>query len=675
MKANLISLTAAVMLLLAFALTAGFTIWNSQRDRHFTEVYQSEQRVSQLYETASALAKQTELLTLLWIATGQEDYRSQLFNSVAEFTQTLEMIQHSGRPEDEDFAIWAQQYFGDVGEPFLQLESNDGEAVAEAMRKYREAYVGLYQSLNNGPFPQPRLLAALTDPSSTTDPYALANPASAIMLVEAADRAARARKAMSDNESAEALFVRVTPVLYIADALITVMLLFTALHFSRRAARTLSENRQLKLLSTTDVLTQIGNRRGFEEALKRHTSSSDGPATALVMLDLDDFKMVNDTFGHARGDSVLATFARKLKDMSLPDAEHFRVGGDEFAVLLPGIDARAARQLADRVRLAVAGRIAPGITVSAGVSDTELAANDELLLRQQADAALYEAKLRGRNLSISYERCTGTAPVFPAARLQAVRRLLEEGRISPVFQPIWDLGTSAVFGYEGLSRPHPDYELAGPEQAFEIAEKFGRASELDRLCRGHLLAAAVGLPADVRVFINLSPYSLADQSFSAERLLSEISDAGLAVDRVVFEITEKSSVPAAVIAERVKELRDSGVQVALDDVGAGNNGLEILRTVAVDFVKIDHSIISAAATSVAGRAALMALLAFSSECGASVVAEGIEDEATFELVRRLSANTALKGTPGLIHGVQGYLLGLPEPVSVGMSALHRASAA
>jgi EAL domain-containing protein (putative c-di-GMP-specific phosphodiesterase class I) len=332
-------------------------------------------------------------------------------------------------------------------------------------------------------------------------------------------------------------------------------------------------------------------------------------------------------------------------------------------MLVHGLDAAASLELAENVRRSAAGDLESGVTVTAGIAMMNPTNRDVSLLQQMADAALYEGKMQGRNASVLYSDDHDASPVFPAAKLHAVRLLLEEGRIEPVFQPIWNIHTNSLFGYEGLSRPHADYGLDGPQEAFDIAEKFGHAADLDRLCRNHLLEAAKQLPQDARLFLNLSPYSLTQQSFSPASLVQEVEAAGLETKRIVFEITEKSSVPTATVAEAVEAIQREGFAVALDDVGAGNNGLEMLRKVPVDFIKIDRAVIVSAQGNSMGGAALMAILAFASESGAMVVAEGIEDVEMLSTVRRFAGNTSLVGKPGLIQAVQGFMFGMPLPAA------------
>jgi EAL domain-containing protein (putative c-di-GMP-specific phosphodiesterase class I) len=144
-------------------------------------------------------------------------------------------------------------------------------------------------------------------------------------------------------------------------------------------------------------------------------------------------------------------------------------------------------------------------------------------------------------------------------------------------------------------------------------------------------------------------------------LLRELKAANISRSRVVFEVTERSSVAVDVISEAVAELRAHGFAVGLDDVGSGNSGLELMSKVPFDYVKIDRSVMVSATKGASSRAALMAILAFAAESGAVVIAEGIEDPEMFGLVREVAAATRLRGNPGLIHGVQGFLFGLPRP--------------
>jgi diguanylate cyclase (GGDEF)-like protein len=676
LKANIVSGLASVALIAIFIGTAVLTLWSARSVRIHHHEANEAKAMSLVFAGAAHNAQEAERYIGLWNSTGNPAYLLEQRRAQDDFTESLARIATSRRAEDQAFSEWATLHFGAMSLIFDQLQEQPAPAFEDILRQYFVEYRSLYSSIVNGEIGDPSIARQLIDPTEVSDPALLtANPVTVIMDFKVAERDRAAISAANAVSSSEDHFRELAPGLYIAGTLLAVALLGITISFGRREARTTATNAQLRRLSTTDALTHLGNRRGFEEATKRLADAPDGVPVSLLMIDLDEFKVANDTFGHARGDAILTAFARLLSFHAPPGASRFRVGGDEFAVLLHGLDASATMALAHRVRRAALAELGSGVTVTAGVAMLDAADHDEALLIQRADAALYEGKLRGRNMAVLYDQEASPTPVFAAAKLHAVRQLLDEGRIDPVFQPIWDIHSNSLFGYEGLSRPNSDYGLSGPQEAFDIAEQFGHAADLDRLCRNHLLAAVSELPPDVRLFLNLSPYSLTHQSFSARNLVEEVESAGVPRGRVVFEITEKSQVSTEAIADAVALLRAEGVSVALDDVGAGNNGLEMLRKVKFDFVKVDRAVICAAAADGMGRAALMAILAFASESDAMVVAEGIEDAAMFETVRRIAGQTALKGKPGLIHGVQGFMFGMPLPATETARELPKALAA
>ncbi|MEO8540606.1 MAG: bifunctional diguanylate cyclase/phosphodiesterase [bacterium] len=664
MKANLISGVAAVALIAIFVGSAFLTLSSVASMQRNQDKKDAAVAMSALFDKASAEAQEAERYIGLFNSTGDAAYLLEQQRAQASFGESLAQFANSPKAEDREFAVWANDHFGAMSAIFDRLHEEPPPAFEELLQQYFYVYGALYASVAAGDIGDPAIAAELINPDGITNPAELtANPVTIIMAAKVRESDQVAAAATTETDRAETRFRQTAPILYTVGTVLALALLGITIRFGRREASSAAENAQLRRLSTTDALTQLGNRRGFEEATKRLVDSPMELPVSLVMLDLDEFKVVNDTFGHARGDAILSKFAALISQIAPPGASRFRVGGDEFAVILHGLDAGASLRFAERVRRAAMNDLGNGVTVTAGVAILDAEDPDLALLQQKADAALYEGKLRGRNTAVLYDHEGSATPVFPAVKLHAVRLLLEEGRIDAVFQPIWDIRTSALFGYEGLSRPHADYGLSGPQEAFDIAEQFGHAADLDRLCRNHLLAAAHDLPPKVRLFINLSPYSLTHQSFSASALVQEIIAAGIEPARVVFEITEKSQIGTESIAEAVSLLRAEGLSVALDDVGAGNNGLEMLRKVPFDFVKIDRDVIVAAATDGMGRAAVMAILAFASESGAIVVAEGVEDANMFSTVRTIANQTALKGKPGLIHGVQGFMFGMPLPAS------------
>jgi diguanylate cyclase (GGDEF)-like protein len=669
LRGSVLSTLAAVALIAVIGMLGVVTYWHHRVDTENTADVLEARRMSALYTQANDAARRAELLISVGNATGDPQYLAQQAEVQVEINETFGAISNSPGREDRRFGDWANLYIMPIVELFARLREDPSPPFEELVAQYGVDYAALYASVKAGDLGDPGLAGYLVDPEAVDgDPARLPNPMTIITRIKAEERAAAADATLAATESKEEVALLVTQILYGVGVFLVLGLVVATIRFGRSEARTVAENDQLRRISTTDPLTGLGNRRAFEEAIERVGASTAGGAAALVMMDLDEFKIVNDTFGHGRGDAVLSKFAGLLSKLAPPGVSRFRIGGDEFALIVHGTESAEAFYLAERVRLQAMEFMGNEVTVSAGVAVLDLVDRDVALLAQRADAALYEAKLRGRNLTMLYHQSEGSVPVFPAAKLQAVRLLLQEGRIDPVFQPIWQLHSRALLGYEGLSRPHPDYDLDGPQQAFDIAEQFGHAAELDALCRHHLLDAAKELPAEGLLFINISPYTLTHQSFSPMTLLRELKAANVSRSRVVFEVTERSSVPIDVISEAVAELRSHGFAVALDDVGSGHNGLELMSKAAFDYVKIDRSVMLSATKGASSRAALMAILAFATESGAVVIAEGIEDEAMFDLVRDVAASTQLRGNPGLIHGVQGFLFGLPLPAEEATTA-------
>ena len=183
------------------------------------------------------------------------------------------------------------------------------------------------------------------------------------------------------------------------------------------------------------------------------------------------------------------------------------------------------------------------------------------------------------------------------------------------YQPIWLADASAVLGFEGLARPAPDRGINGPGEAFDVAGSIGRTVELDDLCRRAVLAGAADLPPDALLFVNVAPQSLDGQRLAGDALAAEVRAAGLEPERVVLEITERFDGRIDRIVAEATRLRALGFKLALDDVGAGNSGLQMMRELELDFVKIDRMVLVRAVTDVTARAVLVSVIAFARETG------------------------------------------------------------
>jgi EAL domain-containing protein (putative c-di-GMP-specific phosphodiesterase class I) len=244
--------------------------------------------------------------------------------------------------------------------------------------------------------------------------------------------------------------------------------------------------------------------------------------------------------------------------------------------------------------------------------------------------------------------------VIGADKRAVVRRLIDEGRVTTAYQPIWDISKETLLGVEALARPHADYGLSGPAEAFDIAEQMGRVHDLDVLCVKSALAGAPDLPEDALLFVNLCPRTLDLDADENDWLRLAVEHAGFSAERVVIEITERFGGRAASIVKCLQHLRSQGFKIAVDDVGTGNSGLAILSQVRAEFVKLDRSIVAAATTDPGARAMLMAVATYARQTDAFVIAEGIEDDETLEFLHGIDELDA-----ALIQGGQGYGLGHP----------------
>jgi diguanylate cyclase (GGDEF)-like protein len=420
--------------------------------------------------------------------------------------------------------------------------------------------------------------------------------------------------------------------------------------------RLMEDHRSALQRATRDGLTNLQNLRAFEGDLENAVASVARHRTALTIavFDIDDFKFLNDRYGHPHGDTLLVRVAELLHQGRAEDRA-YRVGGDEFAVILPHTDPDGGRVLAERL---VRQLRDVGVNVSIGLASTRPGHHADGL-RAEADAALYEVKRRGGGLVTHYEDIRDEVAITDASKKRAVRRLLDEKSLSTVYQPIWDLEDGRLVGIEALSRPDVAYGLDGPAEAVDVAEQLGLVHGLDVLFATSALDSAPTLPEGAKLFLNLCPQTLDIDAYGDDWLIDAVERNGLAPSDVVVEITERFGGRIASVIKSLHRLREQGFGLALDDVGTGNSGLEILRKVSPDFVKLDRSIVAAAEADSTARAVMLAIASFAHQTDAFVIAEGIEDDATLDFLRRIDSSELWSGT--VIQGGQGFRLGRPEP--------------
>jgi len=460
--------------------------------------------------------------------------------------------------------------------------------------------------------------------------------------------------------SGQARLVEVATIVVFALGLLLLALCVSVLRaYQRRADEaTRTQLAQLGHAALTDHLTELGNHRAYQEEYYREVSRARRhrePLT-LALIDVDEFKVVNDQNGHVHGDLVLTAVASLLRGGRVEDRA-YRLGGDEFALLLPHIGLGNAMVVLERLRGDVQRNLC-ATTVSVGVATLMPDETGADTLQEQADAALCEAKRRGRNAVVTFEEIRESASILSSATAHALRHLLVERRVAVAFQPIWDVNRGEILAFEALTRPDPHYGFAGPQEAFDTAERIGRAHDLDALCRAAILSRAAELPPDALLFLNISPQTLDLDLLAGAALVDAVAAAGLTPARVVLELTERSMARLSVVVREATRLRALGFKLALDDTGAGNAGLEMLSQLPVDYVKIDRAVLVKALGDKAARAVLAGIIAIAREMDTYVIAEGIEDMALLDLARH--AGVPNGDRPTGVQGVQGYLLGRPS---------------
>ncbi len=416
---------------------------------------------------------------------------------------------------------------------------------------------------------------------------------------------------------------------------------------------------QARVDALLDPISGLGNHRAFQEELHRQIEDAarHQHPLALAIIDLDDLKRVNDEHGHVGGDQLLASVGRLLVGSSRSADRGFRIGGDEFALLLPHADAQAAHTVLRRILAsAVSAETTYGraFSFSCGVSAYPSPSPDGRQLLANADAALYWAKRHGRTDVQVYdpERHASADDGRSTHELaQAVDRVVAKRAISPVFQPIFDVASGRPVGFEGLVRPTEEAGFRDATALFTAAELADRTVELDMLAITTIAAGIRDDLGDAYLSVNVSPRSLETDQFRVTELVSLIGGHDLTPDRVVLELTERETIEDMdQLRENLEACRAAGFRIAADDVGAGNAGLQLLSEIEFDIVKIDLSLVRGGVLRDSAVTVLRAIQEIAARSHAAVVAEGIETVEQLDVIRKLK-----------IASGQGYLLAAPTP--------------
>ncbi|WP_025037417.1 bifunctional diguanylate cyclase/phosphodiesterase [Bradyrhizobium sp. DOA9] len=409
-----------------------------------------------------------------------------------------------------------------------------------------------------------------------------------------------------------------------------------------------------------DALTSLPNRVLFHEQLEqglRHTKSGD--QLAVLCLDLDHFKDINDSLGHPIGDALLKEVGRRLKATVGEQDTVARLGGDEFAVVQIGRSEEiAARSLAGRLVEVISApyqiddhQIVIGVSIGISLSPQDGSNPDELL--KNADLALYRAKADGRGTYRFFE--TGMDARAQARRLleMDLRAALQRDEFQVYYQPIREVASGRVVAFEALLRwNHPQRGLIAPISFIPLAEETGLIVQLGEFVLRSACADAASWPDDVDVAVNLSPVQ-----FKSPNLIAAVTEAlarsGIGARRLELEITESVLLQnSEATLTTLHELRAMGVRISLDDFGTGYSSLSYLRSFPFDKIKIDRSFVSELATREDSMAIIRAVTGLGRSLGIVTTAEGVENDAQLELLRREGCTQA-----------QGYLFSKPRPAS------------
>ncbi|GAA0428048.1 hypothetical protein Aca07nite_34660 [Actinoplanes capillaceus] len=420
-----------------------------------------------------------------------------------------------------------------------------------------------------------------------------------------------------------------------------------------------------------DPLTGLANRRRlYEHADRLFRSTAHTGLFALLLIDLNHFKEVNDTLGHAAGDEVLRQVAGRLRDAAAPGDLVARLGGDEFAVLLTALPTpalaghRATGMLAaldagievEGMQLTV--EAAGGIALAAGTGSVE-----ELMRR--ADIAMYQAKRAGEP-TVVYAHARDTADLDRLVLTGELRRAVAEHEFTVDFQPIVDLGSGEVVAAEALARwRHPQQGNLTPVQFLETVERSGQLPAFaDAVLEQSLLALQTWREAgfDLPVAVNVSPRSLLDPTFPAA-VLARLSRHDVPANRLVLELTETLTVSQLDVVERtLAELRNAGVKLAIDDFGTGVSSLSVLSRIPVHQLKIDREFVAGVETSTEAAAVIRTTVDLARNLHLTVVAEGVESEPQRHALWQLGCTAG-----------QGHLFARPYSAVRFLSVLRRGS--
>lgn len=434
-------------------------------------------------------------------------------------------------------------------------------------------------------------------------------------------------------------------------------------------ARAQTAERRAQQLAYQDVLTDLPNRRALSENLAGLRFLAPERAVALLVLDLDHFKAVNDVHGHHAGDELLERVAECVTEIVAGIGTAYRLGGDEFAITLDldRTDSEIPEALAQRIVTKLAAPfwidgLVHHIGGSIGISLYPRDATDSETLMRRADIALYQAKASGRSRFRMFERAMDAEIVRRSVLEQEFRRDLNQRAFRPHYQPIVHLESGDVTGFEMLARwERDDGTEVGPCEFIPIAEECGLVGELMLNLLEQACVDATEWGPDLTLSINVSPTQFKDRWLS-EKILRVLTKAGLPPKRLKLEITENALIAEPAHAKStIESLKNQGVLLALDDFGTGYSSIQHLRILPFDNVKIDRSFITGIEHDAETHRMAVSMIHLAFNLGLSVVAEGVEGPGVLAILKEI----------GCAEG-QGYFFGRPVSQTGALALLEGA---
>jgi diguanylate cyclase (GGDEF)-like protein len=414
-------------------------------------------------------------------------------------------------------------------------------------------------------------------------------------------------------------------------------------------------SRQLQVLATTDELTGLANRRQlYRAADELLTARADG-THALLLLDLNAFKEVNDSLGHPVGDALLVRLGARLSGALPDDAVLARLGGDEFAILLPNAGTAATEAAAQGVRAALKAPFSVQgvrlqIGASVGSARYPLDGSTAIELLSKADVAMYTAKRAGKYFQ-QYSPELATDTLDRLELLADLDNALSGGQFECRYQPKMELETGKVVSAEALVRWwHPKRGLLSPATFLDLVEQTGALPALTRVVLDESLATAARWRKygyDLTIAVNVGATDLLDEHL-IDDLLERLNFYGLPRDAIVIEVTEGAFIDADPSERVVHRLREHGIQVAIDDYGAGYSSLSRLRSLRADELKLDRSLVASLTQDPSAAAVVSSTVQLAHALHMRLVAEGVEDAQTLDLLADLGCDE-----------VQGYFIAKP----------------